>query len=144
MNENGKIRVISLGLLEQDDHILVSEIFDRLEDRVKGFRLLGGGIEFGETALEAVVREFEEELGLQCVAKEILGVFENLFTFEGKAGHEIVFIVRLGCNRAFDLATPFALVDREPTTFARWIKKDILATGSLPLFPAAAKDMICK
>ncbi len=55
-------------------------------------RLLGGGVELGERAEEAVVREIAEELRATLVEPRLLGVLENVFTYDGKPGHEVVFV----------------------------------------------------
>ncbi|MEJ7705366.1 MAG: NUDIX domain-containing protein [Geodermatophilaceae bacterium] len=52
----------------------------------------GGGIEFGETAEEALRREFTEELGVALGVVRLLGVLENRFELAGVPGHEIVFV----------------------------------------------------
>jgi ADP-ribose pyrophosphatase YjhB (NUDIX family) len=55
-------------------------------------RLLGGGVEVGETSEAAVVREIAEELGATLVAPRLLGVVENIYTYDGEPGHEVVFV----------------------------------------------------
>jgi 8-oxo-dGTP pyrophosphatase MutT (NUDIX family) len=85
------IRPIALCLLSRGNQILVYED----QDKVKGdsfFRPLGGGIEFGETSTEAVKRELREELSQEVTNLTLLGTLEYFFTFNGKPGHEIVFI----------------------------------------------------
>lgn len=54
------------------------------------FRPVGGGIEFGETSAETIVREVQEELGLSMTDMRLLGTLESLFVYNGKPGHEIV------------------------------------------------------
>ena len=64
-------------------------------DSVKGtpfYRPLGGAVHPGETTQEAVRREIREELGLEISDLCLLGTIENLFTCEGKPGHEVVFV----------------------------------------------------
>ena len=83
------IRPIVIGLFRHDGAILVAEG----HDPVKGetfYRPLGGAIEFGETSAAALVREIREELAEEITDLEYLGTLENIFTFDGKAGHEIV------------------------------------------------------
>jgi len=50
--------------------------------------LPGGGIEAGESAGEALVREMQEELGLAVVPGALACVVENFFTYAGTAYHE--------------------------------------------------------
>lgn len=57
------IRVKALGLHWRAGKLLAAEV--RTDSgRIKGVRPLGGSVEFGETAKEAVIREFKEELGV--------------------------------------------------------------------------------
>lgn len=91
------IRVKALGLHWRGPRLLAFEVYDH-EGRLKGVRPLGGSVEFGETARDAVVREFKEEIGVEV---SVLGgptVLENVFVHEGQSRHEILFI--------FDLAFP--------------------------------------
>jgi len=55
------------------------------------WRLPGGGIEFGEFGHEAALREIKEELGADLLGLRHLATIENVFTFRGEGGHEIVF-----------------------------------------------------
>jgi ADP-ribose pyrophosphatase YjhB (NUDIX family) len=52
----------------------------------------GGGIEFGERAVDAVRRELREELAADVRDVTLVGVLENIFTYEDQPGHEIVFV----------------------------------------------------
>ncbi len=55
-------------------------------------RLVGGSVELGETHRQAVIREVREELGASIRGLTYLAVVENIFTVDGRAGHEIVFV----------------------------------------------------
>ena len=70
--------------------VLVSKGYDAKTDSYF-YRCLGGGIEFQETSDVALKREFMEEIGIDIIIKKFLGVAENIFVYEGKKGHEIVF-----------------------------------------------------
>jgi ADP-ribose pyrophosphatase YjhB (NUDIX family) len=64
-------------------------------DHVTGerfFRPLGGAVEFGEAAVDALRREIREELDDEIEHPVLLGVLENLFQFDGTPCHEIVFV----------------------------------------------------
>ena len=85
------IRPIALGAIRRGDDLLVYEAVDRVK-QVKFYRPLGGGIEFGERAEDALRREFQEELGAELADIGLIGVLENIFHANGKAGHEVVFV----------------------------------------------------
>lgn len=53
-------------------------------------RLIGGGVELGETHQEAIIREVDEELGARILDLTHLGMVENIFRYNGELGHEIV------------------------------------------------------
>lgn len=85
------IRPISVGIVVKDGHLLASKEYDRAKDE-SFYRLLGGGIEFGETAMQALRREFAEELGIELASAELLEVTENIFEYQGSSGHEVAFV----------------------------------------------------
>ena len=87
------IRPIAICLFRRGDKILVSEGYDPLKDE-HFYRPLGGGIEFGENSRETICRELLEELNMEVDASTLryLGAVENIFTFNGTPGHEIVIV----------------------------------------------------
>jgi ADP-ribose pyrophosphatase YjhB (NUDIX family) len=64
-------------------------------------RPLGGSVEFGESAKDAVIREFKEEIDVEVSILAGPMVLENVFVHEGQKRHEILFI--------FDLEFPLEL-----------------------------------
>lgn len=82
------IRVVALGAVTRDEELLVW----RDEPQATGapfYRLLGGGVEFGEHSRAAVVREFDEELGVTFADPSHVGTFESVFTVGGETEHEL-------------------------------------------------------
>ena len=84
-----QIRPLAICLFSHDDKILVSEEHDPAKGETF-YRPLGGGIEFGEHSSETVHRELLEEIGAHAKNLVYLGTIENIFTFNGTPGHEIV------------------------------------------------------
>lgn len=84
-----RIRALALCVFHHQGKILVNRFHDPVADKTF-YRPIGGGIEFGETSREAIVREVQEELGLSMKDLRLLGTLESLFVYNGKPGHEIV------------------------------------------------------
>lgn len=69
------IRIRVAGILIQDQKILLV----RHEKNGKSYFLLpGGGIEYGETASEALIREFNEEVGLSIEVGKLVFVQDSI------------------------------------------------------------------
>ena len=84
-----QIRPLAICIFSQNEKILVFEAYDPVKDETF-YRPLGGGIEFGEHSTETVHRELMEEIGAKVKDLVYLGTLENIFTFNGVPGHEIV------------------------------------------------------
>ena len=96
-NSNPIIQCVSIGLIKNKSNILVYEVADKVSHD-SFFRLIGGHIEFGESAVEALKREFKEEINEDIINLNPLGVFENIFFYNGRQQHE--FVSLFSCNLA--------------------------------------------
>ena len=88
---SNQIRPLAICIFRRGDRILVGEGYDPVK-RETFYRPLGGGIEFGERAEETIRRELREEIGAEVASAQYLFTLENIFTFNGKMGHEIVMV----------------------------------------------------
>lgn len=71
-----KVRVRVCGILEKDNEILMIKHKGLLNNDV--WLPPGGGIEFGETTEDALVREFREETNLKVTINEFIGINEYI------------------------------------------------------------------
>ena len=101
-------------------------------------RPLGGGIEAGESAAEAVRREVMEEIGVPVAAVRELGHLESRFVAGGKPRHEVAFLVEC----AFEDAAQYGrdlFEDREGGgEHGIWRRPD----DSTTLFPETLLDLL--
>jgi len=135
-------RVIALCLFRRDDRILVTEVLDGTI--VKGYRPLGGGVEFGERTIDAVAREIREELGVEVTGLRLVTVLENIFTHEGKQGHEIVFVYdgESADPTLYD-REPFSYMDVDVPARALW-KRIGDFSDDAPLFPTGLLEQLLR
>ncbi|MEM9970183.1 MAG: NUDIX domain-containing protein [Pseudomonadota bacterium] len=130
-----ELRVIALGLPFRTGKLLASAV---TEDNgiVKGWRPLGGGVEFGESVEHALEREFAEELGAETRVLSRLAVFENLFEHHGAKGHEIVFAFEVALDEpGLASAEAFQMQDNGYVNNARWIPWTEFVEGRERLLP---------
>lgn len=85
------IRPIAICVFQHDGRILAAEGYDPRKGQTF-YRPLGGAIEFGEYSADTIARELTEELGAAVVDLRYLGTVENVFTYDGQTGHEIVMV----------------------------------------------------
>jgi ADP-ribose pyrophosphatase YjhB (NUDIX family) len=136
------VRPIAIGIVRRGDEILVMAVRDDAGS-VIGWRPLGGAIEFGERAADALKREFIEELGSAVEVEHPVAVLENLYSHHGAPGHEIVFV--------FDAAFADAgLYARDRFTFedggmaneAEWVPLERFDMHGETLFPVGLIEHI--
>ncbi|GAL24764.1 MutT/nudix family protein [Vibrio variabilis] len=122
-------------MIEHKSHIFVSECYDPIKDETF-YRPLGGGIEFGELAKDAAVREFREELDTDISISDEFQIVENLFEFNGNPGHEIMFIFKAKFqDSSFYSATEFTGYENDTAFKALWVHIDEFTSRRKTLYP---------
>ena len=138
------IRLKALGLHWRGDRLLAAEVRNDA-GRLKGVRPLGGTVEFGETAADAVIREFREELGLEITTRGAPVWMENRYTHEGQPGHEIIALFDIDIPAATCPADQrFAIIENGCTLcFAQWFAlSDLDGPGQPRLYPDKLKTLL--
>jgi len=134
------VRPIAIGIIRRGDELLLMVV--RSDDgAIKGYRPLGGSIEFGERASGALKREFMEELGLSLAEPMLLTVLENLYTHHGTTGHEIVFVFETSLMDASAYHKErFSYEDGGVRNDVEWVALARFRAGEVALFPAGLLD----
>lgn len=136
------MRPVVIGLFRREHRVLVAAVTDD-DGTVKGWRPLGGGINFGERAEDALVREMDEELGAKITDLRCLGVIENLFEHAGQTGHEIVFVFGAEfSDPGLALSEGFVLEDQSFRSRAEWRETLDFTSGTCRLLPDGLIDYL--
>lgn len=134
-----RIRPLAICVFRKDNRILVAEGYDPVKDE-HFYRPLGGGIEFGESSQETICRELMEEIHVEVDRESLryLGAVENIFQFNGIAGHEIVLIYDGVLNEPglYEQAVILGKEANGEDIRAVWKSLDEFGDGKSILYPA--------
>ncbi len=139
------IRPISLAIIQRPSDGGWLAVYGRDNRKNQEFyRPPGGGIEFGESSGETVRREMMEEFEAVVEPLRLLGVTENIFTYEGSPGHEIVFLweCRFVDEHFYTLNEIMVATDSGERNPAHWIDPDDLAARGIALYPDGLADLL--
>lgn len=128
------VRISAYGLLVEDERLLLCRISDRVPGDVGKWTLPGGGLDFGEAPVSAVVREVEEETGIHVAVKRLVEIESENFDNDDRLFQALRIIYevhRVGGNLRSE-------ADGSTDLCAWWTKDEI---SDLPLVPLVARSI---
>jgi len=139
----GQIRPLALAIVWRGDELLVGEFHNEFHNGKETFyRPLGGTIEFGERGQDTLRREFREELGVELADVHYLATLENIFTYKGQVGHEIILLYEAALvNQTFYEQDALQVNEEGIAQTARWINLRQFENGSL-LVPIGLLELL--
>ena len=137
------IRAKAVCVCRDGERILVGAGMDSVKQQTF-YGPLGGGVEFGERAADAIRREMLEELNVELGEIVLLGVLENIFTYEGEPGHEIVFVfdARLVDESLYGRDLITGEESNGQRFEALWLPVHDFGPGGPPLYPHGLYDLL--
>jgi 8-oxo-dGTP pyrophosphatase MutT (NUDIX family) len=136
------VRAIAIGIIRRGDAILATAVQDD-SGATKGWRPLGGTIEFGERAAVTLARELVEEIGEPITAPHFVAALENLYDHHGLAGHEIVLVFEAAfANASAYRRDTFHYVDGSVDCTATWVPLAAFRSGRELLFPEGLVELL--
>lgn len=130
-------RANTLGILRKGNAFLMEQQFVR---HSKGdgpfYRPLGGTIELGETSVDALKREFKEEIDAEIRVGRYMDVLENIYALNKRVFHEIslVYEVEFMDSEQFQRES-FEVTEGSKKTLAKWVSLGELALEETTLYP---------
>jgi 8-oxo-dGTP pyrophosphatase MutT (NUDIX family) len=143
-----RVRPIAVALIYRGTDILVARYEGDGDEGPPFYRPVGGGIEVGEYAREAVRREVKEELGLSIRPQGRRGVLENVFTYRGEQAHEIVFVVEAeftaeaAYERDHFVAREGSRGEARQKQPVTWVPTHRFTDGDAVLYPSGLDDLL--
>ncbi|MEH7238010.1 NUDIX hydrolase [Bacillus sp. JJ1562] len=141
--KKGVIRPIVICIFKKNSSILVAVGYDSVKKEYY-YRPIGGGIEFGESSSTALIREIQEEIKADITDIKLLGTVENIFTYNGDTGHELVIVYDATfVNKSFYQADFFEGVEDDGSKFMIfWKPLSDFQNGKLRLVPESLLGLI--
>ncbi|MGD1701627.1 NUDIX hydrolase [Dapis sp. BLCC M229] len=135
MNKKNKIRVLALGLIRDGDRLFISQGYDSIKQKTF-YRVLGGGVDFGEYSRDALQREFKEEIEAELTNIKYLGCMENIFMFNGEERHELIQLYKCDfVDPKFYQIKELTFWEKERKKTALWVLIDRFKSGELKIVP---------
>lgn len=142
MHKPGEIRILALGLIRDGERIFISEGYDPVKQQTF-YRAMGGGVDFGETSRDALQREFQEEIQAELTNIHYLGCLENLFSFNGQQGHEILQVYQCDfVDPKFYQLDQLVFTEGKRKKKALWVEISRFTSGELKLVPEQFLDYL--
>lgn len=133
--EGSRIGVTAICVFRHEGRILVASGRDSVTGQ-RFMRPLGGQVEFGERAVEAIEREIREEIQAGIGHPVLLGVLENVYLYEGVPGHQVVFVFDAQFrDRELYRRAEIPIAEDVWTGPARWVALASLSGSGTPLYP---------
>lgn len=141
--KKGVIRPLAICIFKNEESILVAEGYDSVK-RDYYYRPIGGGIEYGEPGSIAIKREVYEEIEADIINLNYIGTVENIFTYNGDLGHEIVMVYEAEfADRTIYQKQSITGKEDDGTEFRLvWLPISEFSNGKLRLVPEALIDLI--
>ena len=133
MTEKIRPRVRVAGILIEDDRILLIE---HTKNNKKYWLVPGGGVDWGESAAEALIREFKEETSLDIEVEKFLFISETIAPDKQKHVINLYFKIK----KAEDSSNIMKLGEEEILTDLRFIPEDEIK--NIKLYPNIKEKLI--
>jgi ADP-ribose pyrophosphatase YjhB (NUDIX family) len=135
-------RVKAIAIICRGNDVLLSFAIDPDSSSRYG-RFLGGAIEPGERASDAVRRELREEIGVELGDVVQLGVVENRYEYAGRSHHEtvVVFAATFADPECYNQPA-FPVNEAVCDGPAEWVRIDGLRRGEIAIYPPELLELI--
>lgn len=133
MEETLRPRVRVAGILIENNRILLIE---HLKKNKKYWLVPGGGVDWGESTAEALIREYKEETNLDITVEKFLFLSETIAPDKKKHVINLYFQIKIIKNSIYDMK----LGDEKNLTDLKFITKEEIE--NIKLYPNIKTQLI--
>ncbi|MGD6895796.1 NUDIX hydrolase [Bacillus infantis] len=139
-------RANTLGIIYKDGRILAEKLSGK-HSKGEGvfYRPLGGTIELGETSIDALKREFMEEIGAEINIVNYIACLENIYSINGITRHELTQLYEAELvNESLYEKESIPLNENGRKSEAKWIPVISFIDEREVLFPAGLENYLIR
>lgn len=139
-------RANTLGIIYKDGRILAEKLSGK-HSKGEGvfYRPLGGTIELGETSIDALKREFMEEIGAEINIVNYIACIENIYSINGITRHELTQLYKAELvNESLYEKESIPVNENGRKSEAKWIPVISFIDEREVLFPAGLENYLIR
>ncbi|OXT16221.1 hypothetical protein B9K06_16430 [Bacillus sp. OG2] len=139
-------RANTLGIIYKDGRILAEKLSGK-HSKGEGvfYRPLGGTIELGEISIDALKREFMEEIGAEINIVNYIACIENIYSINGITRHELTQLYEAELvNESLYEKESIPVNENGRKSEAKWIPVISFIDEREVLFPAGLENYLIR
>lgn len=124
------------GICIKDNKIFLSKLKND-----KYWTFVGGKVEFGESTDSAILREYEEEVGVRLQIDRMIALIENFFDLQDCSWHQYIFFYQLrDDNNALEFFEGEREIKDNKDGIYRWF--DLAEIHNVPIKPDCSRAIL--
>lgn len=124
------------GICIKDNKILLSKL-----KKDKYWTFIGGKVVFGESTDCAILREYEEEVGVRLQIDRMIAIIENFFDLQGDSWHQYIFFYQLrDDNNVLEIFEGEREIEDNKEAIYRWF--DLAEIDNVTLKPDCSREIL--
>ena len=124
------------GICIKDNKIFLSKLKND-----KYWTFVGGKVTFGESTDCAILREYEEEVGVRLQIDKMIALIENFFDLQDYSWHQYIFFYLLrDDNNALEFFEGEREIEDNKDAIYRWF--DLTEISDVPIKPDCSREIL--
>jgi len=141
--KTGMCELRTTGVLIKNGKVLVQQ---EKTGSSKEYALPGGHVRFGETLEHALIREYQEELGVEICCKKLLWTEECFYSWKGKQYHNLAYYFLIELCDGYDIPDKgtFVPCGDNSNVVIGWKPIEEMQNPDVIFYPEFFKEEVCR